>query len=145
MAEKRILTLQDAVATDHVSPAKVVTVPVATVVSESVHKQQQEDIAVKKRPLTVKTSHPSSSDQQQSHKTLTHQLPTKPLPLLGMERRAHMMAERRQARMERQKQKEEQMLVSKYPLYIPLQMFTCLYVSIVLLHYSKCFAIWLGC
>lgn len=42
---------------------------------------------------------------------IARQPPTKPVAMLGMERRAQMMAERRQAREDRKRQREEQLLV----------------------------------
>ena len=100
--------------TDHVSHDETVTAPVM----EPVPKQQrpQPNKPVKKQSVTSVEYQSLSLNEQHSHKTLTvaKQLPTKPLPLLGMERRAHMMVERRQARMERQRQREEQILVSEY-------------------------------
>ena len=104
------------VVSDHVSPDKTVTVPVSVVASERIPKQQQQqpDKTLKKQSLTGVDCQSLLFNEQHSHKALTvaKQPPTKPLPLLGMERRAHMMAERRQARMERQRQREEQILVS---------------------------------
>lgn len=103
---------------NHVSPVKIVNTPtvVTSVAMEStkfVTKQQQQSSEVQKNQSVTVSFYPN---QQHCHKTLTvtKQPPTKPLPLLGMERRAHMMAERHQARKERQKQREEQLLVSQY-------------------------------
>ena len=45
---------------------------------------------------------------------IARQPPTKPVAVLGMERRAQRMAERRQARENRKRQREEELLVSCY-------------------------------
>ena len=119
------------VISDHVSTTTVVTAPVPVIASESVlNRQQQQQQSqpiktLKKQPITTVNTHPSSLTQQHSHKvpTVAKQPSTKPLPLLGMERRAHMMAERRQARVERQRQREEQLLVSQCLLYA---LFVCM-------------------
>ena len=125
LAEKRALRSQDPVTSDHVSPVisdhvsstMAVTAPV--VASGSIlNKQQQQSQPMKilkKQSVTTVNTQPSSLHQQHRHKTpvVVKQPPTEPLPLLGMERRAHMMAERRQARMERQRLREEQLLVSQ--------------------------------
>ena len=127
MAEKRVLTAaqSNTVPDDHVSTNKIVTVPVKPVTSESVPKQQVQQQHHEEQQQPHKTDQSvtaagdcrsSSLSKQYSHKMIpavVKQPPTKPLPLLGMERRAHMMAERRQARMDRQRQQEEQILVSQ--------------------------------
>jgi len=134
LAEKRVLTSQDHVISDDVSPVRIVNAPtvvtsVATEATKFVSKEQpqQQLSEIQKNQSVTVSSHPN---QQRTHKTLTvaKQPPTKPLPLLGMERRAHMMAERRQARKERQKQREEELLVSHYwyILIYKLQLFVCL-------------------
>lgn len=114
LAEKRVLTSQDTVV-DHVSSAKAVTTS-APVSFKSIPKQQQQpqetNKTLKKQSVTTINSDPLSLNHQHNYKAITKQPPTKPRPLLGMERRAHMMAERRQARMERQRQREERLLVS---------------------------------
>ena len=124
LAEKRALRSQDPVTSDHVSPVildhvsstMAMTAPV--VASGSVLNKQQQSQPMKilkKQSVTTVNTQPSSLHQQHRHKTpvVVKQPPTEPLPLLGMERRAHMMAERRQARMERQRLREEQLLVSQ--------------------------------
>ena len=112
-----MLTSQTTVASDHVIPDKTVTAPVAIVASEPMSKpkqQQQPKKTLMKQSLKA-VDQSLSLNEQHNHKPLVvaKQPPTKPLPLLGMECRAHMMAERRQARMERQRQREEQILVSQ--------------------------------
>ena len=116
----------NAVPDDHMNATKIETVPVTPVTSESIPKQQlqqehqqkhkqQQQHETNQSVKTVGDHQSSSLKKQYIHKTLAavvKQPPTKPLPLLGMERRAHMMAERRQARMDRQRQREEQILVS---------------------------------
>ena len=149
LAERRVLKSQDTVVSDHVSPVisdhvspvnsdhvsptTTVTAPVAAVAPGPIlNKQQQRSQPIKtlkKQPVvTTVNTHPPSLNQQHTHKppTIVKQPPTKPLPLLGMEHRAHMMAERRQARVERQKQREEQLLVSQHLSYALL---VCKYVN----------------
>ena len=114
MLTSQSTAVPDHVRPDHVSPDKTVTAPVT--VATTVSKQQHQlNKPLKKQSVTSVEHQSLSLTEQNNHKTLTvaKQPPTKPLPLLGMERRAHMMAERRQARMERQRQREEQILVSE--------------------------------
>lgn len=126
MAEKSVAKSQDTVApdhmipiiSDHVSPvasdhmshAKIASAPVTA--SGPVLKQQPNKTL--KKQLVTANHRPLPLNQQHKASTIAKQPPTKPLPLLGMERRAHMMSERRQARMERQRQREEQLLVSHH-------------------------------
>ena len=87
-----------------------------TQVTHNKHPTSNETVATSETDNKCSMEHLQSKLHHVVHKPviIARQPPTKPVAMLGMERRAQRMAERRQARENRKRQQEEELLVSFY-------------------------------